>query len=43
MQTNDVREIEMLEIKLFDHLTVCKQLTDTEMNCSRYIAMSRTI
>ena len=28
MQTNDLHEIEFLEIKLFDPLTVCKQKTD---------------
>ena len=26
-QTNDLCEIEFLEIELFDHLTVCKQMT----------------
>ena len=28
MQTNDFCWIELLEIELFDHLTVCKQMTD---------------
>ena len=28
MQTNDFDEIELLEIKLFDHLNVYKQMTD---------------
>ena len=28
MQTNDLYKIELLEIELFDHLTVCKQMTD---------------
>ena len=28
VQTNDLHWIKLLEIKLFDHLTMCKQLTD---------------
>ena len=28
VQTNDLCKIELLEIKLFGHLTVCKQMTD---------------
>ena len=28
MQTNDLCKIELLEIELFDHLTVCKQMTN---------------
>ena len=28
MQTDDLYEIELLEIELFEHLTVCKQMTD---------------
>ena len=28
VQINDLRLIELLEIELFDHLTVCKQITD---------------
>ena len=28
MQTNDLCLIELLEIELFDHLTVYKQITD---------------
>ena len=27
VQTNDLCQIEQLEIELFDHLTVCKQMT----------------
>ena len=27
VQTNDICKIELLEIELFDHLTVCKQMT----------------
>ena len=26
-------KIELLEIELFDHLTVCKQITDVWLNC----------
>ena len=26
-------EIEMLENELFEHLTVCKQMTDVQLNC----------
>ena len=28
MQTNDLCQFELLEIGLFDHLTVCKQMAD---------------
>ena len=28
MQTNVLREIELLKTELFDHLTVCKQMAD---------------
>ena len=28
MQTNDLRQIEWLEIKLLDHLVLCKQMSD---------------
>ena len=28
MQRNDSRQTELLEKELFDHLTVCKQMTD---------------
>ena len=28
VQTNNLDEIELLEIELFDHLTVCKQMTN---------------
>ena len=28
MQTKDLCEIELFEIELFGHLTVCKQMTD---------------
>ena len=28
MQMNELCSIELLEIELFDHLTVCKQITD---------------
>ena len=28
VQTNDLCEIEFLEIELLDHLTVCKEITD---------------
>ena len=28
MQTNDFGEIELFDIEQFDHLTVCKQMTD---------------
>ena len=27
LQTNDLRKTELFEIELFDHLTVCKQMT----------------
>ena len=27
-QTNDLCQIELLEIELFDHLTVCEQIAD---------------
>ena len=30
---------ELLEIELFVHLTVCKQMTDIWLNCYWYIAM----
>ena len=26
-------KLKLLEIKLFDHLTVCKQITDVQFNC----------
>ena len=26
-------QIELFEIELFDHLTVCKQMTDIQFNC----------
>ena len=32
VQTNDLRWIELLEIELFDYFTVCKQMTDVELN-----------
>ena len=28
MQSNDLRYIDLFEIELFDHLTVCKQIAD---------------
>ena len=28
MKTNDLREIELSEIELFDHLTVCKHMIE---------------
>ena len=28
VQINDLDKIDLLEIELFDHLTVCKQMTD---------------
>ena len=28
IQTNDLRLIKLFQIELFDHLTVCKQMTD---------------
>ena len=28
VQTNDFYQIELFEIELFDHLTVCKQMND---------------
>ena len=28
VQTNELCKIELLEIELFDHLIVCKQMTD---------------
>ena len=28
MQTNNLYKIELLEKELFDHLTVCQQMTD---------------
>ena len=28
MLTNDLSKIELLEVEVFDHLTVCKQMTD---------------
>ena len=28
VQTNNLCQIELLEIELFDHLPVCKQMTD---------------
>ena len=34
---------ELLEIELFDHLTVCKQMTDVWLNCSWYIPKLGTI
>ena len=43
MQTNDLFWIELLEIELFDHLTVCKQITDVLLNCQWYIAILGTI
>ena len=33
----------LLEIELFDHLTVDKQMTDTWLNCEWYIALLGTI
>ena len=33
MQTNDLCKIKLFEIKLFDNLTVCKQITDVKLNC----------
>ena len=32
-QTNELCLIELLEIELFDHLPVCKQMTDALLNC----------
>ena len=32
MQTNDFHLIELLEIELFDYLTVSKQITDVLLN-----------
>ena len=33
MQTNDECYIELFEIEMFDHLTVSKQMSDSELNC----------
>ena len=32
VQTNDLVKIEMFEIELLDYLTVCKQVTDIQLN-----------
>ena len=32
VQTNDLCWIELLEIELFDQSSVCKQMTDVELN-----------
>ena len=29
MQTNNLSKIELLKIELFDHLTVCQQMTES--------------
>ena len=42
MQTNKYW-IELLEIELFDDLTVCKQITDFWMNCKWFIAILGTV
>ena len=31
VQTNDLYEIELLEIEQFGHLTACKQMTDVQL------------
>ena len=33
MLTNELCLIELLEIELFDHLTVFKEMIDIELNC----------
>ena len=38
-QTNELCEIELLEIELFHHLIVYKQMTDVYLNCLWYIAI----
>ena len=42
METNDLYEMELLDIELFDHLTVCKQMTDINWIVI-YIAILGTI
>ena len=39
----DLCKIELLEIELFNHLTVYKQMSDVLMNCLRYVAILWTI
>ena len=34
---------ELLEIELFDHLTVCQKMNDAYSNCKWYISMLGTI
>ena len=43
METNDLCKIEFLKIELFDHLTVCKLISDVLLNCYWYIAVLGTI
>ena len=38
MQTNNLCYTELLEIELLDYLTVCKQMTDVQLNCKWLIA-----
>ena len=38
-----VRVLSMHQIELFNHLTVCKQMTDVKLNCLCYIAVLETI
>ena len=33
----------MDQIELFNHLTVCKQMTESKLNCWYYIAILETI
>ena len=33
VQTNDWYQIDLFKIELFDHLAVCKQMTDTKLTC----------
>ena len=37
------RVLSMGEIKLFNHLSVCKQMTDVKLNCLFYMVMLETI
>ena len=38
MQTNDLLKIELFEKELFDHLTVCKQMTEVK-GVSQYLEL----
>ena len=39
VQTNNFGKINLFDIELFDHLTVCKQTTDVQSNCYWYVAI----